>query len=290
MPTLSPQHHKIFTTDNHQLAAFTYGDSTLPPLVLVHGYPDRHTVWEKVIPHLIADFFVIAYDVRGAGESDCPTYIKAYHLLQLSEDLQAVAKQLLGDKPFHLAAHDWGSIQAWEAVTDLKLAGKILSFSTISGPCLDHVALYLRSIGSQPAKLLSILSKSWYIGMMHLPFLAPTFWQTYSPKQWQKHVQKLENTQDIPLDTLVQTDGNHGIALYRANFLPRNLRPRQRFAHSPVQAIVLTQDKFVSADYIDAMPQWVKNFQKVSVNSNHWGILSQPNVIAEHIRHFARQF
>ena len=54
--------------------------------------------------------------------------------------------------------------------------------------------------------------------------------------------------------------------------------------------IVLTQDKFVSADYIDAMPQWVKNFQKVSVNSNHWGILSQPNVIAEHIRHFARQF
>ena len=233
---------------------------------------------------------MIAYDVRGAGESDCPTYIKAYHLLQLSEDLQAVAKQLLGDKPFHLAAHDWGSIQAWEAVTDLKLAGKILSFSTISGPCLDHVALYLRSIGSQPAKLLSILSKSWYIGMMHLPFLAPTFWQTYSPKQWQKHVQKLENTQDIPLDTLVQTDGKHGIALYRANFLPRNLRPRQRFAHSPVQAIVLTQDKFVSSDYIDAMPQWVKNFQKVSVNSNHWGILSQPNVIAEHIRHFARQF
>lgn len=59
-----------------------------------------------------------------------------------------MAKQLLGDKPFHLAAHDWGSIQAWEAVTDLKLAGKILSFSTISGPCLDHVALYLRSIGS----------------------------------------------------------------------------------------------------------------------------------------------
>lgn len=49
MPTLSPQHHKIFTTDNHQLAAFKYGDSTLPPLVLVHGYPDRHTVWESTL-------------------------------------------------------------------------------------------------------------------------------------------------------------------------------------------------------------------------------------------------
>lgn len=38
--SLTPQQHTIITTDNLQLAAFTYGDNTLPPMVLVHGYPD----------------------------------------------------------------------------------------------------------------------------------------------------------------------------------------------------------------------------------------------------------
>lgn len=290
MTPLARQAHTITTTDHHRLVAFTYGDSTLPPLVMVHGYPDHHTVWEKVIPHLLARFYVIAYDVRGAGQSDCPRQVTAYTLSQLSADLQSVTAQLLGDTPFHLVAHDWGSIQSWEAVTDPTLTGKILSFSTISGPCLDHVALYIRSILPQPTKVLRILSKSWYIGIMHLPLIAPTFWQFYSPKQWQQHRQKLENTPDIPIDTQVQTDGKQGIALYRANFLPRNLRPRQRYAHCPVQAIVMTQDKFVSTAYIDDMPRWVKDFTRVSVNSNHWGILSHPAEVAKHIGDFASRY
>lgn len=287
--TLTSQSHRITTTDNHQLAAFTYGDNCLPPLVLVHGYPDNHAVWEKVIPYLISKFFVIAYDVRGAGESDSPASTTAYRLSQLSQDLQSVTSHLLGDTPFHLAAHDWGSIQCWEAVTDPSLTGKILSFSTLSGPCLDHATLYLRNIKSQPIRWFSIVRKSWYIGVMHLPLIVPKFWQVYSPKQWQHHVQKLENTQAIPINPSVQSDGENGIKLYRANFIARNLQSRQRFANCPVQAIVLTQDKYVSPAYIDAMPQWVKNFSRVEVNSNHWGILSQPEAIATHISDFASQ-
>lgn len=296
MTALISAKHRITTTDNIKLAAFTYGDSTLPPLVLVHGYPDHHSVWEKVIPYLVTRFFVIAYDVRGAGHSDKPPFPWSYGLTQLSEDLQAVTQQIIGDKPFHLAAHDWGSLQSWESVTDPAWSqsgpksGKILSYSTMSGPCLDHVALYLRSISDQPIKVAKLLRKSWYIGVFHLPFIAPIFWQNYSPKQWQKHVQMLENTQDIPLDNLIQVNGKKGIALYRANFLLRNVQPRERFAQCPVQAIEFIHDKFVSAAYIDTMPRWVKNFYKVSVDANHWGILSQPEVVANHIGDFASQF
>lgn len=288
--SLTPQQHTITTTDNLQLAAFTYGDNTLPPMVLVHGYPDRHTVWEKAVPFLLPNFYIIAYDVRGAGNSDKPKFAWSYSLSQLSQDLLAVTNQLLGDAPFHLVAHDWGSIQSWESVTDPSLKGKILSFSTLSGPCLDHAVLYLNSIKSQPIKWFSIVRRSWYIGIMHLPIIAPKFWQTYTPKQWQQHVQKLEKTQDIPLDELVQSNGKYGIELYRANSIPRNLQPRQRFANCPVQAIVLKQDKFVSTAYIDAMPKWVKDFSRVEVESNHWGLLSQPEVIAKHISNFASQF
>ncbi len=60
------------------------------------------------------------------------------------QDLRGVANAVLGQRAFHLAAHDWGSIQSWEAVTDPDLKGRILSYSTISGPCLDHAAFWMR--------------------------------------------------------------------------------------------------------------------------------------------------
>ena len=54
------------------LQVFTYGDEKKQPIVLVHGYPDNHSVWEPVAKLLADKYFVITYDVRGAGGSDVP--------------------------------------------------------------------------------------------------------------------------------------------------------------------------------------------------------------------------
>lgn len=40
------------------------------PLVLVHGYPLDHTIWDEVVPYLENDFELILPDLRGFGESD----------------------------------------------------------------------------------------------------------------------------------------------------------------------------------------------------------------------------
>ena len=40
------------------------------PLVLIHGYPLDHTIWQGVAPLLERDFDVIMPDLRGFGESD----------------------------------------------------------------------------------------------------------------------------------------------------------------------------------------------------------------------------
>ena len=284
----SPIPQMITASDGVQLATFCYGDRNKPALVLVHGYPDQHQVWQRVIAHLTAQFFIIAYDVRGAGLSDHPRAITAYTLQQLSRDLKSVADQILGSRPFHLAAHDWGSIQSWESVTDPQFAGRILSFSTISGPCLDHAALMLRQVGRKsPFGLAKLLSKSWYIGVFHLPFIAPLFWKNYSADKWQQHLVKLENHADIPIDPNVTHDGEHGIKLYRANFIPRMINPRQRHAQCPVQAIVLKRDEFVSPDYVQGMRPWVKSLSVTELDSNHWALLSQPQQVAMRIADFA---
>jgi 3-oxoadipate enol-lactonase len=43
---------------------------TGPSLVLIHGYPLDHTIWDQVAPLLEADFDLIVPDLRGFGESD----------------------------------------------------------------------------------------------------------------------------------------------------------------------------------------------------------------------------
>ncbi len=40
------------------------------PLVLVHGYPLDHTIWEPLVPYLEKDFDLILPDMRGFGESE----------------------------------------------------------------------------------------------------------------------------------------------------------------------------------------------------------------------------
>lgn len=285
---MQAQTHWISTQDQQKLFAKTWGKPEKPALVLVHGYPDNQEVWEPIIEQLITQFYIVTYDVRGAGQSSVAKRVRDYALPRLSLDLECVVNELLPNRKFHLAAHDWGSIQTWESVTEAKFKDRILSYTTISGPCLDHAAFWMRDqFTHQKGKFFKQLIKSWYIVAFQLPILAPTVWHFFNPERWGKVLSQLEKTKDLPLNPNISQDGEHGIALYRANFVPRLLKPRQRHAVCPVQAVVLKRDQFVSPELIDEMPKWVADFERVDVDANHWAVLSRPQEIATYIAQFA---
>lgn len=285
---MQAQTHWISTQDQQKLFAKTWGKPEKPALVLVHGYPDNQEVWEPIIEQLITEFYIVTYDVRGAGQSSVAKRVRDYALPRLSLDLECVVNELLPNRKFHLAAHDWGSIQTWESVTEAKFKDRILSYTTISGPCLDHAAFWMRDqFTHQKSKFFKQLIKSWYIVAFQLPILAPTVWHFFNPERWGKVLSQLEKTKDLPLNPNISQDGEHGIALYRANFVPRLLKPRQRHAVCPVQAVVLKRDQFVSPELIDEMPKWVADFERVDVDANHWAVLSRPQEIAAYIAQFA---
>jgi len=279
----------VATSDQQRLAVRTFGDISKPALVLVHGYPDHQEVWKNVIVYL-PDYFIVTYDVRGAGDSSIPKYIRDYRLERLSMDLEEVVNAVLPGQSFHLVAHDWGSIQSWESVTDPRFEGRILSFTTISGPCLDHAAFWMRNqFKHNRSRFFKQLSKSWYIAMFQLPWLAPTAWNFFNPERWGKIIRELEGKEGLPLNQNIVKDGKYGVGLYRANFIPRLLKPRERYAICPVQAIVLKWDNFVSPQLVGEIPKWVQTFSRVELDANHWAILSQPKLIAEFIREFTQQ-
>ncbi|MGQ0529640.1 MAG: alpha/beta fold hydrolase, partial [Panacagrimonas sp.] len=181
------------------LAVYTWGDRATgkPIVVLVHGYPDAASVWDKTAPLLAEKYFVVAYDVRGAGRSDVPDHTKAYSLDHLVEDLAAVIEATCGDEQAHLICHDWGSIQSWEAVTTERIGARIASYTSISGPSIDHASYWImnRLRSGSPKEMAQVarqLSHSWYIGAFQLPVLGESLWKLGLDKLWPTVLKRAE--------------------------------------------------------------------------------------------------
>ncbi|MGI5507219.1 SDR family oxidoreductase [Lentzea sp. CA-135723] len=261
-----------------ELAVQVRGDG--PTVVLVHGYPDTHEVWDRVAALLEKDFRVVTYDVRGAGESTAPSTEDGYRLERLAADLFAVIDAVSPDEPVHIVGHDWGSIQSWEAVTTP--GARIATFTSISGPCLDHMGHWSRK-GLSIAHIRQFL-RSWYIGAFHLPVLAPLFWRLYLGPRWGAALRRLEGVKVTPARTITR-DAVRGISLYRANIRQVMRAPRQRLAPMPVQVIQPTRDRYIRTEPLD-LERWVPSLRRRKIAAGHWAPLSHPAPLARMISEF----
>lgn len=275
-----------------KLAAYSRGNPDNTPVVLVHGYPDDSSTWDHVAEALAQQYFVVTYDVRGAGNSDRPHRVSDYSLDKLSDDLVAVLDHVVPGRPVHLVGHDWGSIQTWESVTAAHLQYRILSYTTVSGPCLDHVGFWMqgRLFSTNPEKLkkaVKQLASSWYITMFQFPVLAPAVWRIGGQRLHQQ-IAKVEKVPFEPREHGVQ-DGIFGINLYRANFLKSLFKPRERYTGKPVQLIVLTQDNYVGAQLFEDITVWARNTWRRDVEAGHWTLLAEGERLATWISDFVQQ-
>ncbi|MFC1416282.1 alpha/beta fold hydrolase [Streptacidiphilus cavernicola] len=277
------------------LAVFAEGDRDhRPTVLLVHGFPDTHTVWDDVAEALAADHHVVRYDVRGAGESGRPGRVADYRLPHLADDLLAVADAVSPDRPVHVVAHDWGSVQSWEAVTRPGAEARIASYTSISGPCLDHVGHWNRRRTRRPTprhlfQLVNQLGHSWYIAAFHVPVLAPAVWRHGLARRWGPLLRRIEGVEPRPghpQPTLAE-DAVHGILLYRANMLPRMLRPRRRPTAVPVLLVTLARDNYVRPALNEDLEQWAPSLRRRTLDAGHWAaLLLRGAELAELVRGF----
>jgi pimeloyl-ACP methyl ester carboxylesterase len=106
-----PFNRRSVTVNGQQLNVIVEGAG--PDVLLVHGFPDDHTVWRHQIPALVAaGYRVIAPDTRGCGESSVPEYTADYRIENLVADLVGLL-DALGIRQVRLVGHDWGAVQAW---------------------------------------------------------------------------------------------------------------------------------------------------------------------------------
>ena len=270
-------------------------------VLLVHGYPDDHTVWNPVADLLADRFHVITYDVRGAGGSTAPSNVDDYRFDKLSGDVAAVLDGCLDAQPdgrgrtrrVHLVGHDWGSIQGWHFVCDdsLQIDGvsRFASFTSISGPHLDAVGEFFHRRGPRPPSILTVINqatRSWYVGVFQLPWLAPAFWRAdFSRRSWPKVLSAVEGVpaELLPDDdaiTRTQANGANGVNLYRANMMSPIMDPEPAHTKVPVQVLVPIRDRYVSPALAIASASIGDDVSFVPVDGGHWLPLTQPALVA----------
>jgi haloacetate dehalogenase len=91
-----------------------------PPLLLLHGYPQTHTMWHQVAPDLAEHFSIVVPDLRGYGDSSKPPGgpdHAGYSKRAMAAD-QVSVMAALGFDRFAVAGHDRGGRVAHRLALD----------------------------------------------------------------------------------------------------------------------------------------------------------------------------
>ncbi|RUP05288.1 MAG: SDR family oxidoreductase [Mycobacterium sp.] len=278
----------VNASDGVTLAVHRYNDIDpgRPTVLAIHGYPDNHHVWDGVADLLAQRYNVVAYDVRGAGESSSPASRSGYALPQLVDDIGTVIDSL-GVGRVHLLAHDWGSVQAWSAVTDEAVVAKVASFTSISGPHVRHMGQFVRSARSprEIGRVARQASSSVYVGFFLSPGLPEVFFRSRLGVKVVEGLERFGRSSTLSRRITPQRtlgDYLNGLNLYRENLPAPLVSPGDEVPQTavPVQVLIPGKDLFITPAlqrYVGAIPP---TGRVVPIQGGHWVVTSRPDVIA----------
>ena len=282
----------IESDDAARIAVYEDGNPTGPVLVLVHGWPDSHVVWDGVVP-LVADRFrVIRYDNRGVGESSVPKGVSAFTMARHASDFAAVVDAVAPGERVHVLAHDWGSTAVWEYLARPEAAARIASFTSTSGPSADHMTRFVIDGLKQPyrpvrfAQSLGTLVRLLYMGVFALPVLPPLLVRLVLGRTLRNMISGRDGVPPNKIHhspTLVR-DAVNSMKVYRANFVRGLLHARtDHYVDVPTQLIVNTRDPFAGRWVYDEVREWVPRLWRRDIKAGHWSVFSHPHVLASSV-------
>ncbi|KAK8169349.1 Alpha/Beta hydrolase protein [Phyllosticta citrichinensis] len=118
-PNLAPFAVPTSTDPPITIRGIHSSNTSLPPLVLLHGFPQTHAIWHRVAPTLSSSYHVIIPDLRGYGLSDAAPaspdnafYSKdamALDVIKVAAALRPSGTSPDSSAPFFLVGHDRGA-------------------------------------------------------------------------------------------------------------------------------------------------------------------------------------
>ncbi|ORW32414.1 short-chain dehydrogenase [Mycobacterium paraense] len=285
----------VDSADGARIAVYEEGNAEGPTVVLVHGFPDSHVLWDGVVPLLAERFRVIRYDNRGVGLSAAPKPVSAYTMARFADDFAAVIGELSPGGPVHVLAHDWGSVGIWEYLKRPGAGDRVASFTSVSGPSQDQLVEYIFGGLRRPwrprrfVRAISQALRLTYMVFFSIPVLAPLFLRlALSVPALRRNA-----VDNIPADKIhhsakLPSDAARSVKTYPANYFRSFSRKRElRVIDVPVQLIVNTRDKYVRPYGFDDTARWVPRLWRRDIRAGHFSPMSHPQVMAAAVHDFA---
>jgi NAD(P)-dependent dehydrogenase (short-subunit alcohol dehydrogenase family)/pimeloyl-ACP methyl ester carboxylesterase len=284
----------IDSADGVRIAAYEQGNPDGPTLVMAHGWPDSHVLWDGVVPRLAERFRIVRYDNRGVGNSSVPKPVSAYTVSKLADDLAAVVAAVSPGEPVHLLGHDWGSVAAWEYLSRPGSSDRVASFTSASGPGIGHYGGYIFDSLKRPyrpvkfARAIDRLLRLTYWYPFAVPVVAPAVFKGLMRARGDKVL-----TDHMPADQRYRSetaaaDLVNSLKIYRALAIsPPTRFPADRYVSVPVQLIVGTKDPVVRPHGFDDLSRWVPRLWRRDINAGHWSPMSHPQVLAAAVAELA---
>ncbi|WP_183092372.1 alpha/beta fold hydrolase [Nocardioides stalactiti] len=245
-----------------------------PPVVLLHGFPQRATTWAPTTALLNqAGFRTYALDQRGYAPGARPRGRRAYRMAELVDDVVALIDRIGG--PVVVVGHDWGAGVAWNVAT--RHPDRVSHLVAASVP---HPAAFFASMVRSNQLLMSA-----YMGFFQLPVVPELFTRFGWMRWWLRR-------SGMPADAVTRWEREFAgrgclrgaLGWYRA--LPF-LEPRLVGTTSsiPTTFVWSTEDWFLGRKGAELTPQWVSGpYRYVELDgSSHWLMDEHPGVLAAQV-------
>uniref|UniRef100_A0A182YBN1 Apyrase n=1 Tax=Anopheles stephensi TaxID=30069 RepID=A0A182YBN1_ANOST len=258
------------------------GDRSKPLMVFVHGFPEFWYSWRYQLKEFSKDYWVVALDMRGYGETEKPEYRYAYRIDNMTEDIRCLVRAL-GRQKFTLVAHDWGAVIGWHFIT--KHMDMIERYIMMDAPS-QKVARKLFSTSKEQFKM------SWYIFFYQMPWL-PEFFVRMMDFHIFKVIFKEHGGPEVVEAfkyTFSKPNGmTYPINYYRENFrfFTRKLTPPKPSTYAPGLYLLGENDLYISKETGPLMQQEFENLEfRIVPGVDHFLQQHKPDVVNQYMREF----
>lgn len=247
-------------------------EGTGPPVLLLHGFPDRAELWRDVGVRLReGGRRTLALDLPGFGESSAPIGRANYRADRVVGQIAELLSVLEAGGPVDVIGHDWGAYLSWcIALTRPDLVRRHVAIS------VGHPRAFVRAGLEQKRK-------SGYMLLFVIPGLAERVLSAGNFRRVRKNMgESHPDIETVIADLSRPGRLTAGLSWYRGNFFSTPFRrwPRCRV---PTLGVWPTADRYLAEDqmvrsgrYLDA--EW--RYARME-GLGHWPQLQAPEQLAD---------
>jgi pimeloyl-ACP methyl ester carboxylesterase len=243
-----------------------------PAVVLLHGFPDSHSLWRHQVEALVgAGYRVIVPDLRGFGESSKPAEVERYRVLEHVGDVLGILDSLDVQRA-HVVGHDWGAVLAW-------------GMAAFAPDRADHlVALSVGHPSSFADAGFAQREKSWYFLLFQFEGIAEQWLSAddfANMRAWARH----PDMDQVVVDLARPGALTAALNWYRANVHPRNwIEPQRAFPPiaAPTMGVWSSGDSFLEESGMTGSQRYLDGswrYERIE-GAGHWMQLDAPDQVS----------